>query len=104
MPQIVPFPILQRKAWLADLIDEGVRLGLYEMSALFTRRVRERKELLRSMGIAEDLVQAEIGPVKEILRAEVRARTAKLNKNYKLVCDLENFPGAKPGQMMAHAY
>ena len=102
--QLVPFPAIRHKAWLADLIDEGARLGLYQASALFTRRVRERREWLRGMGMAEDLVQADIRPIKERLRAEIRERTAKLNKSYHLDCDLEDFPGAKPGQMMAHAY
>lgn len=99
---LVPFPM--PKAWLADLIDEGTRLGLYQASALFTRRVRERREWLRGMGMAENLVQADIQSIKERLRAEIRERTAKLNKSYNLVCDLEDFPGAKPGQMMRYAY
>ena len=85
---LVPFPMTRHKAWLADLVDEGARLGLHQASALFTRSVRERRDLLRGMGVAEDLVQADIQPIKERLRAEIRERTAKLNKVYYLVCDL----------------
>ena len=101
---LFPFPMTRHKAWLADLVDEGARLGLHQASALFTRSVRERRDLLRGMGVSEDLVQADIKPIKERLRAEIRERTAKLNKVYYLVCDLEDFPGAQPGQMMARAY
>ena len=104
MPQIVPFPILQRKAWLADLIDEGARLSLRDASELFVDRIDQRRRWLRAMGVAEELVQADLAPVKERLRAEIRERTSKLNKSYKLIVDVEDFPGVKRGQVMATAY
>jgi hypothetical protein len=85
---------------MADIIDEGARLNLYDASKLFTHAVRERKAQLRALGVPEDLIRADVSPVSERLKAEIRERTAKLNKDYRLSCDPEDFPGWKPGEVL----
>jgi hypothetical protein len=77
---------------MEDLIDEGARLNLYDASKLFTRTVREQKAHLRALGVPEDLIRADLSPVRE--------RTAKLNKDYRLSCDPEDFPDWRPGEAL----
>ena len=100
MSQIVPFPLARRKQWLADLIDQGTRLNLYDASDLYTQRIGELRTRLRALGVPEELVQADIAPVKGRLKDEIRVRTSRLNKNYRLSCDPEDFPDWKPGQVL----
>jgi hypothetical protein len=100
MAQLVPFPTARRKQWMEDLIDEGARLNLYDASKLFTRTVREQKAHLRALGVPEDLIRADLSPVSERLKDEIRERTAKLNKDYRLSCDPEDFPDWRPGEVL----
>jgi hypothetical protein len=104
MTNVVPFPLAQRNRWIADLIDAGARLGLYDASALFTRRIREEKDRLRALGMPEDVVKAAVASVSELLKNEIRERTAKLNKGYTLRCEREDFPGYKGERLEYSAY
>ena len=94
------FPLLNRKQWIADVADEGARLGLVQASELFVRRIREEQARLRRLGMSEAAIAASTLPAKERLKDEIRERTAKLNKGYTLQCFREDVPDLKPGDVL----
>lgn len=63
---IVPFPTKRRKAWIARHINNVEAYNPDAAQRYLDKRISEREEFLRRCGVSEELIAADVDPVRAI--------------------------------------
>jgi hypothetical protein len=65
--EVVPFPLIKRSAWISDKLDKASGYNRRRSAEKYLdKRIEDRVESLRRMGISEDLIEKDVAPVRRI--------------------------------------
>ena len=63
MCDVVPFPLIRRRGWIAKHLAATTHYSSQGMSTYLTRRLDEHAERLRRAGVNEAVIERDVQPV-----------------------------------------
>ena len=63
MCDVVPFPLIRRRGWIAKHLASTAHYSSQGMSTYLTRRLDEHAEVLRRAGVNEAVIERDVQPV-----------------------------------------